>query len=176
MLAMPPPTIHTFAVRGSAVTFGPSMPLSKPGASWPGARTRRPTVFRASSGSCFQSLVVHVAPSAFTVIKVPSAAHRAMEELFGGFGPSPLSGGIRAARVGPEVDNHEHLEAIRRALEAAPRHPQEAVHPGLAAAEPRWAQSRVGRGSRRVNARPAAGRCLGCGARRHVGCSSPDAA
>jgi hypothetical protein len=25
MLAMPPPTIHTFAVRGSAVTFGPSV-------------------------------------------------------------------------------------------------------------------------------------------------------
>jgi hypothetical protein len=23
MLAMPPPTIHTFAVRGSAITFGP---------------------------------------------------------------------------------------------------------------------------------------------------------
>jgi hypothetical protein len=31
MLAMPPPTIHTFAVLGSAVTLGPSIALSRLG-------------------------------------------------------------------------------------------------------------------------------------------------
>ena len=56
------------------------------------------------------------------------------------------------------MHNHEYLEAIRRALEAALRHPQEAVHPGLAVAEPRWAQGCLEEGAAGFNARPAVAR------------------